>query len=123
MVVLALVVWFTLEATTQPGIDNLGGSPKEIAFVRNENNTGPIQRIYAVSIEDTLWQEMQQYGSYMPHTKYGSTQVYFFLKDTPAPEHLHLDSLFDDSYRSYCIAKYEKNAMGTELFARFPFKD
>jgi hypothetical protein len=122
-VVLALVVWFVLEATTQPGIDDLEGDPEEIAFVRNENNTGPVRRVYAVSIADTLWQEMQKYGSYMPHNKYGSTQVYFFLKDDPAPENLHLDSLFDSRYKSYVLAKYEKNAMGTESFARFPFSE
>ena len=122
-VVLALVIWFVLEGLTQHGVDDLEGSPREIAFVRNENNTGPVRRVYAVSMADTLWQEMQKYGTYMPHNKYGNTQVYFFLKDDPAPDNLHLDSLFDEQYKPYVLAKYEKNAMGTESFVRFPFKD
>lgn len=120
---MGLVIWFVLEATTQPGVGDLAGDPQEVAFVRNENNTGPIKRIYAVTIEDTLWQQMQKYGNYMPHNKYGNTQVYFFLKNAPVPETLHLDSLFDTSYKPHTLAKYEKDAMGKEHFTRFPFND
>ncbi|MHC2992027.1 hypothetical protein OB13_10670, partial [Pontibacter sp. HJ8] len=69
----ALVIWFIYDSFSLPSVDDLKGDFKEVAFYRNENNTGPIVRIYAVTVADTLWKEMQAYGDYMPHTKYGNT--------------------------------------------------
>lgn len=121
VMVIGLVIWFVLEATTQPGVGDLAGHPQEVAFVRNENNTGPVKRIYAVTIEDTLWQEMQTYGSYMPHNKYGNTQVYFFMKDEPSPNTLTLENPIEKQFQPNCLARYEKDAMGNEHFTRYPF--
>ncbi|WKN33315.1 hypothetical protein PZB74_08190 [Porifericola rhodea] len=122
LLVLGLTVWFTLEGTTQPGVDDLDGEPREIAFVRNENNTGPVQRVYAVQIKDTLWQEMRKYGSLMPHTKYGVTQVYFFLESGEKPDKVSLEVPVEPAYQPYCIAKYHKDAMGVETFSKYPFE-
>ncbi|MDF9800886.1 hypothetical protein OKW21_006149 [Catalinimonas alkaloidigena] len=121
MVVAVMAAWFVWEASTQPGVSDLAGEPVEIAFVRNENNTGPVKRVYVVAIEDTLWQEMQRYGSYMPHNKYGNTQVYFFLKAQPAPTALTLESPIETQFQQYCMGRYEKDAMGNESFTKYPF--
>lgn len=121
LIVLALVVWFVMEATTQPGVESLAGSPEEVAFVRNENNTGPVKRVYIVSIADTLWNVMEKYGSYMPHNKYGNTQVYFFPKGRELPENITLENPVPEEYQTYCLGRFEKNAMGSESFVRYPF--
>lgn len=118
----ALILWFIYDSFSQPGTDDLKGDFKEVAFYRNENNTGPIVRVYAVTVADTLWSEMQQYGDLMPHTKYGSTKVYFFLNDSPAPEKvLAADPNIEEQFQKSCIGKYEKDAMSQVTFTRFPF--
>ncbi|GAA4312437.1 hypothetical protein [Nibribacter koreensis] len=118
-----LVIWFIKDAFTQPSIDDLSGEFNEVAFYRNENNTGPIQRIYAVTVEDTLWDQMQQYGEFMPHTKYGTTRIYFFLQNQPFPETIAPgQDNFDAQYQKHCLAKYEKDAMGQVSFVKWPFR-
>lgn len=121
LVVVALI-WMVWDAIKQPGVQDLKGDFKELAFTRNEQNTGPVVRIYAVSVKDTLWNEMEQYGNYMPHTKYGVTRVYFFINGKPAPEHLSLEGEnIEDNFKPYCIARYEKNAMSQTYLSRYPF--
>ena len=119
----ALILWFMYDSFSQPGPDDLKGGFKEVAFYRNENNTGPIVRVYAVTVTDTLWSEMQQYGEFMPHTKYGNTKVYFFLEGKPAPDKViaNLPNI-PGQYQPYCIGKYEKDAMSGATFNRFPFR-
>ena len=119
----ALIVWFISDSFSQPGVDDLKGNFKEVAMYRNENNTGPIVRIYAVTVADTLWNEMQKYGNYMPHTKYGNTKVYFFLKDKPVPQEVFAgEENFDRQFGKYTLAKYEKDAMGQIAFVKYPFR-
>lgn len=121
---LAVLIWMMADAFMQPGVKDLKGDFKELAFVRNEQNTGPVVRIYAVSVKDTLWDEMEQYGEYMPHTKYGNTQVYFFLHNTPAPTQLSLENgNIGSQYESYCVAKYNKNGMGQTSFSKYPYRE
>jgi hypothetical protein len=118
--VLVLVVGYIVYDTTSiPGVQSLAGNFEEVAFYRNENNTGPIIRIYAVTVEDTLWEEMQQYGEFMPHTKYGSTKVYFFRASNPAPTEVFPgQENFDARYSSHLLAQYEKDAMGQVSFRK-----
>ncbi|EJF10761.1 MULTISPECIES: hypothetical protein [Pontibacter] len=117
-----LVIFFIYDSFSQPSVDDLKGDFKEVAFYRNENNTGPIVRIYAVTVADTLWQEMEQYGNYMPHTKYGTTRVYFFLNSQPAPDQVQPGQQnFDPQFAPYTLARYEKDAMGQVSFMRHPF--
>ena len=119
LLVVALSLWQML---SQPGVGDLAGDYKEVAMYRNENNTGPIVRIYAVTTPDTLWQEMKAYGELMPHTKYGTTTVYFFSAIGEAPKQLSPgDENFESRYKAYCLARYEKNNMGQVAFIRFPF--
>lgn len=122
IVVALLVIWFIADATTQPSVQDLKGDFQEVAFYRNENNTGPIIRIYAVTTADTLWREMEQYGNFMPHTKYGNTKVYFFLKGNPVPDQLYPGKEnFNKEQNKYCLAVYEKDAMGNTSFRKYPF--
>lgn len=118
-----LIIWFISDAFSQPSVDDLKGNFKEMAMYRNENNTGPIVRIYAVTVADTLWGEMRKYGDYMPHTKYGNTNVYFFLADKPAPTEVYPgDANFDARFQENAVAKYEKDAMGQVAFVEYPFR-
>lgn len=122
LIVLAFLGWMVLESLTQPGVTDLKGHYQQIAFVRNENNTGPVVRVYAVAVGDTLFEEMQQYGNYMPHTKYGTTKVYFFLSSQPAPTELSLEGdHVAPPYQANCVAKYEKDAMGQVSLVKYPF--
>ena len=70
------------DSFSQRGMKDLKGNFKEVNFYRNEQNTGPVVRIYTVTIADTIWDEMETYGDYMPYTKYGNTKVYYFLNST-----------------------------------------
>ena len=118
----ALILYFIYDSFSLPSVDDLNGDFKEVAFYRNENNTGPIVRIYAVTVNDTLWEEMEAYGNYMPHTKYGTTRVYFFLNSQPAPSQVVPEQPnFDAQYNGNTLARYEKDAMGQISFVRHPF--
>jgi len=125
LIVIAIILlfgWMLKDSFTQPGIKDLKGNFTELTFVRNEQNTGPVIRIYAVSLKDSLWQEMEQYGNYMPHNKYGTTKVYFFIEGKPAPVSLSLDGdNIEESFKKYCIARYEKGAMGQNSLVKYPF--
>ncbi|MBB6612286.1 hypothetical protein H7F15_14645 [Pontibacter sp. Tf4] len=117
-----LIGWFIYDSFSQPGPDDLEGDFKETAFYRNENNTGPIIRIYAVTVSDTLWSQMQQYGEYMPHTKYGNTKVYFFPEGKPAPTEVQPGNQpIPAPFRENCLGVYEKDAMSQVTFTRYPF--
>jgi hypothetical protein len=118
-----LIGWFIYDTLSLPSVSDLPGNFKEVAMYRNENNTGPITRIYAVSVEDTLWQEMQTYGDLMPHTKYGNTKVYYFLNINPLPTEVYPGQTnFKEQYQEFTVAKYEKNGMGQVSFVMYPYE-
>lgn len=122
IIIILLLIWFIADAVNEPGVQDLKGDFAEVAFYRNENNTGPIVRIYAVTLRDTLWQEMEQYGNFMPHTKYGTTKVYFFLQGQPVPKEVYPgEENFPAELQKYCLARYEKGTMGTASFRKYPF--
>jgi hypothetical protein len=119
-VILSYVIYDSLSQSV--GKD-LRGQFKELAFYRNEQNTGPVLRIYAVSLSDTLWKEMETYGNTMPHNKYGNTKVYYFLNQGEMPRSLsRVDGSFEKRYQENCIAKYEKGAMGQIVLVKYPFR-
>lgn len=122
-VVSALVAIMLWNSFTQPGVNDLKGDFKEVAMYRNENNTGPIQRIYAVTVADTLWSEVEQYGNFMPYTKLGNTKVFFFLEGKPVPTKLvPTVPHFSPEFNSFCIALYEKNTSGLVSLSKYPFE-
>jgi hypothetical protein len=119
ILVVAGLGWMLKDSFNQPGVNDLRGNFKELAFYRNENNTGPVMRVYAVSVADTLYKEMLSYGNLMPHTKYGTTTVYFFKAGLPAPAQLNaVNPHFDQSFSKNCIGVYEKNGMSQVSFSR-----
>lgn len=119
IIVLAGLFWMLKDSFTQPGINNLKADFKETAFYRNENNTGPVIRLYAVSVSDTSYKEMVEYGNFMPHTKYGTTIVYFFKNTQPFPTKLSgISPHFDPVFNSNCIGVYAKNGMSKVSFSR-----
>ena len=123
IIILFLVGWMVKDTFTQSGIEDLKGGFVEVAKYRNENNTGPVQRIYAVKVKDTSNAQLIDYGNLMPHNKYGNTKVYFFFREDNAPSVLSPgDVNFDSKYNSSCFALYEKSAMGNFGLIKNPFK-
>ncbi|PRY87535.1 hypothetical protein [Mongoliibacter ruber] len=122
-IVVVIVLWIMADTMMQPGVGDLKGDFQEVSFYRNENNTGPVIRVYAVYTSDSLWAEMRQYGDYMPHTKYGNTKVFFFRDKANVPQSLKgNEPYFNEALQNYCIAKYEKSAMGDVKFTKNPFR-
>ena len=118
-----LLGWFIFDSLSQPGVGDLKGDFQQVALYRNANNTGPIVRVYAVTVADTLWQQMRQYGDFMPHTKYGNTRVYFFRQGQPAPKEVRPgDVNFAPEFNPNCLAKYEKDVMGNVTFQPYPLR-
>lgn len=118
-----LLGWFIFDSLSQPGVGDLPGNFQEVATYRNENNTGPIVRVFAVTVADTLWREMRQYGDFMPYTKYGNTKVYFFRQGQPVPKTVRPGTVnFDQDFDNRCLAKYEKEVMGNVTFQRYPLR-
>lgn len=106
----------------QSGIEDLKGGFTEVSKYRNENNTGPVQRIYAVSVKDTIGAQLEDYGNLMPHNKYGNTKIYFFFAGEEVPAVLSPgDVNFNPKYNSSCFALYEKSAMGNFGVVKNPF--
>ncbi|WP_017732870.1 hypothetical protein [Nafulsella turpanensis] len=123
-IAVALLLGYFFWATfSQPGVQDLKGDYERVAFYKNENNTGPVQRKYAITTSDTLWLEMEQYGEYMPHTKYGRTVVYFFSESAPVPTELQPgEESLAPEYHPYVLARYEKNHMGKVSFIKYPYQ-
>lgn len=123
LIVVFLVIWIGKESFTQPGVNDLELEFEEMAFYRNENNTGPVIRVYSVYAADTLWNILEEYGSFMPHTKYGNTKVFFFDSKENSPKATFPEEpYFDEKYYKHCIGKYEKSSMGEVKFVKFPFR-
>ncbi|MEX0884398.1 MAG: hypothetical protein WDZ72_13085 [Cyclobacteriaceae bacterium] len=122
MVLGLLVVYMMYDTFSQPGVSNLEGHYQEINNIRNENNTGPVVRVYAVYTSDQNWDEMKAYGDFMPHTKYGNTKVFFFDQEMGRLDLNLSEPFFDNKYQSFCLAVYEKSSMGAVSFKRYPFE-
>jgi len=121
VLIIIAIIWNTI---SEPGIKDLKSDFKEIAFIRNEQNTGPVIRIYAVSMKSENWEEMERYGNYMPHTKYGITKIYFFLNSSAVPKDLNFGDInISERYQKNCIAIYEKDGMSQSSIRRYPFKN
>jgi len=120
--VLALIFFMVKDIVSQPGISDMKAGFKEVVKYRNANNTGPVQRIYVVTVKDSIWKEMEDYGNLMPHTKYGNTKVYFFMHHAKIPPSLTPGEVnFDPVFNKDCIALYEKSAMSQVAFNKHPY--
>jgi hypothetical protein len=121
LVLIILTLGFIIyDSTSLPTVADLKGNFREIALYRNANNTGPVVRIYAATVEGQPWEEMQKYGDLMPYTKYGTTTVYFFDATKPAPQQVTAnESHFDARFNPGCLAVYSKDANGQVSFRKF----
>ena len=123
LLILVILAWVVKDTFTQATVTDLKGGFTEKAIYRNDNNTGPVQRIYSVSVKHPDQAELTAYGNFMPHTKYGNTKVYFFKEGGPIPTILYPGEVnFDAVYKENCIALYEKSAMGNYGIIAHPFK-
>jgi hypothetical protein len=124
LVAIALLAgWFVYDSLSQPTGQDLPGNFQEVASYRNENNTGPITRVFAVTVADTLWREMRQYGDLALYTKYGKTTIYFFRQGQPAPKTVQPGEVnFSPEFNKSCLAKYEKGVMSDVSFTRYPLQ-
>ena len=121
LLIIVVIIW---NSVNEPGIKELKGDFKEVAFIRNEQNTGPVVRVYSVTVKGEPWIEMEQYGNYMPHNKYGTTRIYFFSNEKPYPSALSLeDDNIAAEMKHDCLAIYEKDGMSQVKFQKYPFKD
>ena len=123
VLVAVLVLWMLKGTFFQPGAGDLKAGFKQVAEYRNENNTGPIQYVFTVTVKDSLWSELETYGNYKPHHKGGTTKVYYFMEGSKVPSELSPGSSnFDSAYNAGCIGLYQKNAVGTVVITRYPFR-
>ena len=119
---LALIIFFMWYSFSAEGPGDLQGNYQQVAFARNENNTGPVQRVYVFTTTDTLWQEMITCGNMMPWTKYGTTTVWFFADGAAVPAEINWQPPhFPENFASGCLARYEKGNSGQPQLFRYPF--
>jgi hypothetical protein len=120
-VVGVLLTVMVYQSLSQPGVKDLKGNYTELDAFRNENNTGPVVRIFAVFTDKELWDDMRAYGDFMPHTKYGNTKVFFFDQELDRIQLSIEAPYFQTVFQKSCIGRYEKTAMGETNFSKYPF--
>jgi len=119
LVVIGIIIYQSL---SQPGIEQLNTQFKEISFERNEQNAGPVLRSYVVTVDQINLKELEIYGNFMPHTKYGNTKVYFFDATKTYPTTINLsEPFFPKQFEANCLALYEKDGMGKVHLTESPF--
>lgn len=118
IIIVSILTW---NLFNEPGIKDLKGNFKEQFFLRNEQNDGPVIRLYIVSLnEGDFGEEMKKYGDYMPHTKYGTTKVFFFKNTEQFPTTINLTPPhLNAEFMKNCIGIYEKDGMGQTNLKRF----
>ena len=107
VVLTGIMLIFDSKEFSQP--TKLTGGFKEVAFYRNENNDGPVIRIYAVSVKNPDIAEYKDYGNAMPYTLHGNTKVYFFDESGEVPTKLVFNYPHFDTLKYKAIKLYERN--------------
>lgn len=119
VVVLTLIFFIAKESFTQPGMERFEGKYKELGKYRNENNTGPVVRIFAVKALDTHENWMREFGDAQPHTKYGKTIVFFFSDEIDQEIELSpKEPYLSPDLEGFVLATYEKTPMGEVRFTK-----
>lgn len=89
ILILGYMIW---DAYSQPSMKDIPGDFEEVAFVRNEQNKGGIERIYAVTVGDIANAKYEACAELFPTNDFNSvTRVFFFNKKKPYPTELSLD--------------------------------
>jgi len=122
LIVIAGIGVIMYNSLSQPGVEDLQTDFKEISFKRNEQNAGPVLRAYVVTVNEVNLKEIEIYGNFMPHTKYGNTKIYFFDAKGPFPSSVNLsEPFFPKQFADNCLAVYEKDGMGEVRVIENPF--
>lgn len=121
LAVISCIGLILYNSLSQPGIEQLQTNFKEISFDRSEQNAGPVLRSYVVTVDKVNLTEMEIYGNFMPHTKYGNTRIYFFDATKSFPKSSNLsEPFFAKELEDNCLAIYEKNGMGAVRITENP---
>lgn len=100
-------------------MERFEGKYKELGKYRNENNTGPVVRIFAVKALDADEKWMREFGDAQPHTKYGKTIVFFFSEEIDQEIELSpKEPYFPTELEGSVLATYEKTPMGEVRFTK-----
>ena len=111
-IILAMIV---KESFSEQGIAAYQDQFEEVGYFRNENNTGPVLRIYAYQTQVEDPEVLKSFADLLPHTKYGRTLVFFVHESVKAPVVLSPESPhFPASLSPSIFAKYEKTPMGEQ---------
>jgi hypothetical protein len=121
-IVLVIFIEIIRSSLSQPGLEQFAGKYQEVGFFRNENNTGPVVRIYAVrALDGEDLSGMKDFGDLQPHTKYGRTLVFFFSENIPNEVKLSpVAPYFPQEYKNLLLAKFERTPMGEGRFEVIP---
>jgi hypothetical protein len=113
--VLLVVGLIVIESFSEQGIAAYQDQFEEIGYYRNENNTGPVLRIYAYQTQVEDSEVLKSFANLLPHTKYGRTLVFFGNEPVKVPVVLSPESPhFPASLSPSIFAKYEKTPMGEQ---------
>ena len=114
LIVLGVIV---TESFSEQGIAAYQDQFEEVGYYRNENNTGPVLRIYVYQTQVEDQEVLKSFADLLPHTKYGRTLVFFVHESVKAPVVLSPESPhFPASISPSIFAKYEKTPMGEQQF-------
>jgi hypothetical protein len=115
--VLLVVGLIVTESFSEQGIAAYQDQFEEVGYFRNENNTGPVLRIYAYQTQVEDPEVLKSFADLLPHTKYGRTLVFFVNEPVKAPVVLSPESpYFPEILSPSIFAKYEKTPMGEQQF-------
>lgn len=114
-IVLGVLGLIVKESFSGKGVADYQDQFEEIGYFRNENNTGPILRVYAFRTKEQNPEVLKSFADLLPHTKYGRTLVFFVGKSWKEQVVLSPESpYFPESLRSHLFATYEKTPMGEQ---------
>lgn len=101
ILILGYMIW---DSYSQPTIKDIQGGFEEVAFVRNQQNKGGIERIYAVTVSDLANAKYEECAKLFPTNDFNSvTRVFFFDKSQPYPTELSLTPPYYDTTQYHAI--------------------
>lgn len=116
-IVLVVLYQIVSSSVSEPGLERFEGKYEELDFYRNENNTGPVLRVYAIRVLDSDPSWMKDFADAQPHTKYGKTLVFFFSENLSQPIKLSpTEPYFSAEFQEFLLAEFEKTPMGESRF-------
>jgi hypothetical protein len=114
-IVLGVLGLIVKESFSGKGVADYQDQFEEIGYFRNENNTGPILRVYAYRTQVEDPEVLKSFADLLPHTKYGRTIVFFVAESWKGTVVLSPENpYFPESLRPHLFAKYEKAPMGEQ---------